>query len=136
VINQPPFALASTTFRFPALAALAGRSPLGGHREVAIAVYLTARLAHDILPARGVSDETRTERAAHARSWLSNLTLPNVVRPALLKLVDASSGEPLAAGLAVRDVMAVTANFLDSGARLELDQLAGSLGARGVAEQR
>ena len=136
MINQPPFALASTTFRFPALAALAGRSPLGGHREVAIAVYLSARLAHDMLPARGLSDDVRLERAAHARSWLSNLALPVAVRPAVLKLVDASAGDTTTAGQAVRDVMSVTANFLDSGARLELDQLAGSLGARGVGEQR
>src|SRR5262245_54071178 len=69
--SAPPYALASTPFRFPALAALAGRAPLGGQREVALATYLAARLAHDTLPERAVSPTTRTERAANARTWLS-----------------------------------------------------------------
>jgi hypothetical protein len=127
---QPPYALATTTFRFPALAALAGRAPLGGHREVALATYLAARLVHDMLPDRGISPAVRTERAASARTWLSTLALPAAVRPALTKLVESSVGSLELAGQAVRGVTAVTANFLDSGARLELDSLAASLGAK------
>jgi len=50
----PPYALAPTSFRFPALAALAGRAPLGGQREVVLAAYVVARLAHDTLAERGV----------------------------------------------------------------------------------
>ena len=40
----PPYALTPTTFRFRALAALAGRAPLGGGRETALASYVVARL--------------------------------------------------------------------------------------------
>lgn len=135
-LNQPPFAVAPTSFRFPSLAALAGRAPIGGQREVALAVYLAARLAHDALPDQGLSEASRTERAAGARSWLSTLSLPAPVRPALAKLIDASAGSPEQAAQAVRDVTAVTANFIDSGARSELDQLAGKLAGRGLADQR
>jgi hypothetical protein len=127
--NAPPYALAATPFRFPALAALAGRAPLGGQREVALATYLAARLVQDTLPERGVSPATRTERAANARTWLSTLAVPSAVKPALAKLVESSAGTPDSAGQAVRMVTAVTENFLDSGSRFELEQLAASLGA-------
>jgi hypothetical protein len=126
----PPYALAPTTFRFPALAALSGRAPLGGQREVALATFLAARLAHDALPSRGLNADTRADRAAGAKTWLSNLTLPAPVRPALAKLVEASAGETAGLAEAVRNVISVTANFLDSHARSELDQLAAVLDAR------
>src|SRR4051812_32103985 len=132
--TQPPYALSLTSFRFPGLAALAGRAPLGGQREVALAIYLAARMAQDALPDRGVSDAARGERAASAKSWLSTLALPATVRPALLKAIEASAGAAAGAGSAVRDVISVTANFLDSAARLELDQLAGALAGRGSVE--
>jgi hypothetical protein len=126
----PPYALAPTSFRFPALAMLAGRAPLGGQREVALAVYLAARLADDSIPARGLAHATRSERATGAKSWMSTLALPAAVRPALGKLVEASAGEPAEVADAVRNVTSVTANFLDSNARSELDQLAATLDAQ------
>lgn len=129
---MPPFAVAPTSFRFPGLAALAGRAPLGGQREVALAVYLVARLAQDTLPDRGLSEGTRTERSAAAKAWLSGLALPSPVRNSLARAVEASSGSPIAAGEAVRDVTAVTATYLDSNSKMELDQLAGTLTGRGV----
>jgi hypothetical protein len=133
--TQPPYALAMTSFRFPALAALAGRAPLGGHREVALATYLGARLVHDTLPDRGISPAVRAERALGARTWLSTLALPAAVRPALARLVESSLGSPESAGQAVQNVSAVTANYLDSGARSELEHLAASLGAKpGIAQ--
>ena len=125
--SHPPYALSPTTFRFAALAALAGRAPLGGQREVALATYLSARLAHDVLPERALSQPGRAERAGNAKSWLSTLSLPAPVRPALANLVDASAGERAAVAPALRTVMTVTANFLDSAARLELEQLATAL---------
>ena len=125
----PPYALAPTTFRFPALAALAGRAPLGGQREVALATYLAARLAHDALPGRGLAAEARAQRAGGAKNWMATLTLPSAVRPALAKLIEASAGQPAGLAEAVRNVISVTANFLDSHARLELEQLAALLAA-------
>lgn len=125
--SRPPYALAPTPFRFAALAALAGRAPLGGHREVALATYLAARLAHDALPERGLLPALRAERAANAKHWLSTLALPAPVRPALARLLDASAGDVATILDALAGVIAVTANFLDSGARSELVKLSAVL---------
>ena len=126
-VPNPPYAVEPTTFRFAALASLAGRSALGGQREVALATYLAARLAHDTHPERGVSHEARAERAAHAKNWLSTLVLPPNVRAALTRLVDASTAEPIEAAAAVGEVVHATESFLDARARAELEQLAVAL---------
>jgi hypothetical protein len=138
---NPPYALSPTTFRFAALAALAGRAPIGGKREVALATYLVARLTHDTLPPRELPRELRAERAAAARNWLSTLALPAAVRPPLLKLVDATAGEaparsPAASGAAAHalaGVIAVTANYLGVAASLELTQLAAAIASQMLA---
>ena len=126
----PPYAVAPTQFRFPALAALAGRSALGGQREVALATYMAARLAHDLLPGRELDPAVCEERAGAAKHWLSTVTLPPQVRPALGRLVEASNSGRAATATAVRGVIAVTAPQLDKAARLELDQLAEALESR------
>ena len=127
IVPNPPYALAPTAFRFPALARLAGRTPLGGQREVAIATYVAARLAHDALPERGLTDAVRTERVAGAKTWLANLALPAPVRPALVRLVEATAVGMGQTADALRGVIAVTAHLLDSKAKLELDQLVAAL---------
>ncbi len=132
---MPPFAVIPTSFRFAGLAALAGRAPLGGQREVALAVYLVARLAQDTLPDRGLGDATRADRATAAKAWLSGVTLPAPVRSTLAKAVEASSGPPEPAGEAVREVSAVAGTYLDSSSRMELDQLAGALTGRGSGKR-
>jgi hypothetical protein len=126
-LSNPPYVLVPTAFRFPALAGLAGRAPLGGRREVVLATYLAARLAHDVLGDRGVSQPTRAERAVQGRMWLANIALPASVRPALSKLVDVSAGSSADAAAAVRLVMAVATPFLDTKAQTELEQLARAL---------
>jgi hypothetical protein len=126
-VSNPPYALTATPFRFPALATLAGRAPLGGQREVALAAYLAARLAQDVLPERGVPQPSRVERAAGARSWLAMLALPASVRPAVAKLVDASAGDARGVADTVRGVTTATASFLDARSRAELERLAASL---------
>lgn len=133
---NPPYAVEPTTFRFAALAFLAGRSALGGQREVALATYLAARLAHDTHPERGVSHEARAERAAHAKNWLSTLVLPPNVRAALARLVDASTGEPMEAATAVGEVVRAAESFLDVRGRAELEQLAVALQSAPVANDR
>jgi hypothetical protein len=127
IVPNPPYSLAPTTFRFPALASLAGRAPLGGQREVALATYVAARLAHDALPERELADALRAERVTGAKAWLANLTLPASVRPALVRLVEASGLGQTQTAEAWDGVIAVTANLLDAKARLELDQLAAAL---------
>jgi hypothetical protein len=131
-VPLPPYALPATSFRFPALAALAGKAPLGGQREVTLAVYLAARLAQDSLPDRDLSPASRTERCVAAKQWLASVALPAPVRAPLAKLVDSSTGKPAAVAEALRGVMAVTADYLDSGARSELNQLSTALDAQAL----
>jgi len=124
---NPPYAVPATSFRFAALATLAGKAPLGGRREVALAVYLAARLADDTLPERGVSPEARAERATHAKSWLSSMALAAPVRSVLTRLIDATATGRSAASAALPAVIAATGSQLDTGARAELDRLASTL---------
>jgi hypothetical protein len=126
----PPYAVAPTQFRFAALAALAGRAALGGQREVALATYMAARLAHDLLPDQELDPSVRGDRAIAAKHWLATVTLSAQVRQALLRLVEASGVGRSASAAAVRGVIAVAAPQLDKAARLELDQLAEALERR------
>ena len=129
LLAAPPYALAPTSFRFPALASLAGRAPLGGQREVVLAAYVAARLAHDTLAERGLSMETRTDRAAHAKTWLATLALPAPARAALQRSIDASATDPRASADAIDGVLKAVDGFLDPASRLELAQLATVLSA-------
>lgn len=114
-------------FRFRALAALAGRAPLGGAREVALATYVVARLVDDAAPTHALAEETRAARASAARSWLAAMALPSAVRPALTRLVEASSGDGLALRSALRNVITITADYLDTAAISDLEKLAQAL---------
>jgi len=127
IAAHPPYALAPLSFRFAALATLAARAPIGGQREVALATYVAARLAHDAIPPRTLPQDVRAERAVAARAWLSSLALPTSVRTPVAKLVDVSAADTPTIAAALRNVMAVTAAYLDSGARSELTSLAGAL---------
>lgn len=122
----PPYALADTSFPFPALAALSGRAALGGPREIALASLVAARLALGCRePAIAVAE--RAVRAAAARSWVGSLALPAAVRAAVAKVADASAGEPPGdLGSSLARVMEVTAGQVDGAARLELQRLAAS----------
>jgi hypothetical protein len=126
IVSQPPYALAATPFRFPALASLAGRAPLGGEREVALATYLAARLAHDALADHCVSQPVRADRAVNAKSWLATLSLPASIRPALARVVEASGADAAGVALALRALIAATSTRLDNAARAELNRLADS----------
>ena len=129
LLASPPYALAPTSFRFPGLASLAGRAPLGGQREVVLAAYVIARLAHDTLAQRGVSPETRADRAAHARTWLATLALPAPARSALQQSIESSAGHPRGAADALNGVIKAIDSHLDPPSRLELAQLVGVLSA-------
>lgn len=125
----PPYALASPTFRFRALASLAGRAPLGGAREVALASYLAARLADDARTNDGLPQATRAERAQAARGWLAGMALPANLRVPFARLLDATAGELPALSAALDGVIALANDYLDPPARSELQQLAQSLRA-------
>lgn len=120
----PPYGLTSSAFRFRALAALAGRAPLGGSREVALATYLVARLVDDCLPERELPAAARVERSAAARGWLGSVALPAAVRTPLTRLAGATAGELADLSPELANVMTAVDAYLDAPARLELDRLA------------
>jgi hypothetical protein len=124
MLGPSPYVLAAPEFPFRALAALAGRAPLGGPRETALATLAAARLAAAAAPPLPLAAPLRASRADAARLWLSSLALPAPVRAAILRLVDASATDDLRAiSAAVAKVTDVTAPHLDRGARSELDRL-------------
>jgi hypothetical protein len=124
----PPYALAPTTFRFRALAALAGRAPLGGARETALASYVVARLALGLVPGSALSLDDRVVRAAAARTWLASLALPAPLRAPLAKVIESTRHESTSAvATALVTVADVAASYLDGPALAELRGLAAQL---------
>jgi hypothetical protein len=121
---SPPYALASPHFRFRALAALVGRSPLGGEREVALATLLAARLVVGALPPSPLPQNVRITRANGARAWFAALAVPPSFRQSLTRLLDATTSvdrDGLEAAL--RAVIEVSAPHLDALALSELREI-------------
>lgn len=125
--TAPPYGLLTPLFRFRALASLAGRAPLGGPREVALATYLVARLVDDCLPAKALPVAARLERSSAARSWLSSIALPAPVRASLTQLAEVTGTDASELTTALAGAISATSTYLDAAARLELDRLAQSL---------
>lgn len=128
VTSQPPFALATPTFRHRALASLAARAPIGPGREVALAWFLCARLVDGAIGIPRLSGAARSARSAAARSWLASAGLPAACRLSLAKVMDACGVEGDAdhrtIARAVADALGATAEHLDAAARAELEPLA------------
>ena len=124
----PPYALAPTPFHFRALAALAGRAPLGGGRETALASYVVARLAAGCLPGAALAGEERDARALAARTWLASLALPVPVRAPFVKVIESTRQEDRAAvAAAIVTATDIAASYLDGPAVAELRALAAQL---------
>jgi hypothetical protein len=125
----PPYALSSPTFPFPHLAGLAGRAPIGGAREVALACFVAARLASDCTAESvELAENGRAARSAGAKGWLGTLALPPVVRGPLLRCVETTAdGSPRAVGNELSELAAAGAAYLDPGSRTELETLAALL---------
>lgn len=128
-VDQPPYILRSLAFPFPALAALAGRLPLGGGREVALASLTAARLAHGMLEPDAIPVTERATRAAAARVWLASLALPNVTRAPFTRCFEATASSATTAAGAIRSLLVVTSAHLDAASATELDRLARKLAA-------
>lgn len=105
---------------------MAGRAPLGGPREIALACLLVGRIVVDAVSTNGLlSIEQKRQRAQGARQWLGAAAIPSPVRVALSRLAEAScQDDRIAIRAALDSVMAVTASQLDPPARLELGRLA------------
>jgi hypothetical protein len=128
VLSEPlPYALEALRFPFPALASLAGRLPLGGGREVALAALLTARLAQGAAADDALPPGDRATRAAAAKVWLASLALPATTRVPFARCVEATTGTPLQVAGALRSLVAAAGAHLDGPSVQELEKLARAL---------
>src|SRR5437764_1728592 len=93
-VTLPPYALIAPVFRFRHLAALAGRAPIGGAREVALACFVAARLVADCCdPTLDFDEEARAGRCAGAKAWLGTIAIPAPVRAPVARCAEASAHE-------------------------------------------
>lgn len=122
-----PHTLEPLPFSFPALAALAGRLPLGGGREVALAALMTARLAQGVVLDTALPPDERTTRAAAAKVWLASLALPAATRVPFARCIESTAGSALPVAGALRSVIAAASSHLDGPAVQELERLARQL---------
>jgi hypothetical protein len=128
VLSEPlPYALEALRFPFPALASLAGRLPLGGGREVALAALLTARLAQGAATSDALPPGDRAARASAAKVWLASLALPATTRVPFARCVESTTGTPLQVAGALRSLVAAAGAHLDGPSVQELEKLARSL---------
>jgi hypothetical protein len=116
----PPFAVPPIRFPFRALAARAGRAPLGGEREVAMAVLMVARLSCDAVGNGAVPEEQRRERATAAKAWLASVAVPARARPALARALDATACDREALTTAIDELAKVATAWLDDASVAEL----------------
>jgi hypothetical protein len=130
---RQPYALDTPTFAFAAIATFAARAPLGGPREIALAAFVTARLADDVNADRKVPAAARGPRAASARRWLTTLVIAEPIRRTFVDLATASETDARATAAALRRVIDVTASILDPPSRSDLERLAKELDAQMVA---
>ena len=125
--NEPraPYSLEPYAFPFPALAALAGRAPLGGQRETALACFVVGRLVAAASAPGATSSEHGRERLQGVKHWLGSAALAAPLKQALTKAAEcAAEDDRNGVKTALESVMTVTANQLDQTARLELARLA------------
>lgn len=128
MLSEPlPYAVESLRFPFPALAALAGRLPLGGGREVALAALLVARLSQGVASGEALHPSDRATRATAAKVWLASLALPAATRVPFARCVEATTGTSLQVAGALRSLVAAAGAHLDGPSVQELEKLARQL---------
>ena len=128
-VTLPPYALSAPVFRFRHLAALAGRAPIGGAREVALACFVAVRLVSDCCdPTLDIDEAARAARCAGAKGWLGTIAIPSPVRTPVAKLAEASAtADPTVMAPLVSSLARAAETFLDAASRAELDVLAARL---------
>ncbi|MFN5581180.1 hypothetical protein [Gemmatimonas sp.] len=128
MLSDPlPYAVESLRFPFPALATLAGRLPLGGGREVALAALLVARLSQGVASGEALPPADRATRATAAKVWLASLALPAATRVPFARCVEATTGTTLQVAGALRALVAAAGAHLDGPSVQELEKLARQL---------
>ena len=125
----PPYALPTLDFPFRHLAGLAGRAPIGGAREVALACFVAARLASDCAArSPDLTEPGRAARCVGAKAWLATLALPTAVRGPLLRCMEATvAGSPESVGRELAELALAGSSYLDPASRAELETLAASI---------
>ena len=130
MIASPPYSLATPSFAFPALAALAGRAPIGGDRELVLACLMACRLAACAVGANPLPVVVRAERSGNAKTWLASLALPAAARTPFTKLADAAAGEDHSALRAtLQRVISACTPVLDGASRQEVERFAAMVAA-------
>ena len=124
-----PYGLESLGFPFPALALLAGRLPLGGGREVALAALMVGRLAGSLSGTYALTATERTARATAAKVWLASLALPANTRVPFARCIESTTGSPIQVAAALRAMIAAAGVHLDGASVGELERLARHLGS-------
>jgi len=129
---RQPYALDTPSFAFAALATFAARASLGGPREIALAAFVTARIADDLIAGRALSDAARRARATSARRWLATVAIAEPVRRAFIDLATATETDARTTSGALRHVIEITAGVLDPASRSDLERLARELESQPV----
>lgn len=133
-IPLPPYATAPVQFPFRALAAQAGRAPIGGAREVALACLMAARLSSGVLPPVPLPLPARAARRQSARTWFATLAVPAALRAPLARLADAAAREgPRGVAAALGSVLGAARRQLDPASAGELEELITRLSAQEVS---
>ena len=115
------YGLATPYFRFRALAAFAGNASLGGDREVALACFVSGRLAAAMLAPYAVAPSNSKARSAAAKQWLSSLSLPAPIRAAAVQLAETvASGDKEATAAGVTTLLEAASRNIDEASANEL----------------
>jgi hypothetical protein len=130
-VPLPPYALAAPVFPFRHLAGLAGRAPIGGAREVALACFVAARLAAEgLVDGDDAHAPARAARSSAAKGWVGTLALPAAVKGPLQRCLESSAeGSRATIGRELAALAAAATSYLDAPSRGELETLATSLRA-------
>jgi len=129
VIGQlPPYALAPVRFRFKALASQAGRTLLGGDREVLLACFVACRTGSGLCYGVTFTPAELASRAAGARAWLASLSVPGQVRLAAAAVIDASGvADGVGVARCTAQLLMLAAPLLDEAGFAEMRELADEL---------
>lgn len=124
----PPYALAPVRFRFKALVSQAGRTLLGGDREVLLACFVACRAGAGLCYGVPHTPAELALRAAAARTWLASLSIPGQVRLAVGAVIDASgTADGVAVARATAHLLMLAAPQLDEAAFAEMRELTDEL---------
>lgn len=125
-----PYSVGPIVFPYPALAAYAGRAPLGRGREVALACLMAARLALPTIGCVPLPAPVRGSRATGATRWFSSLALPAPLRTPLARLAAASAaGARAEIADTLIALIAAARKHLDEPSLAELESVVGRLTA-------